>query len=107
MKVTGWTWWENHEYLDLDEAKYAEAYAHVADEMRKQGYKFTGNYHQNGDFGVPIIDDIWLFQVSQRTWGNLMVTAYPDEIDDSDGYGYCQWAWVVPDGQDMVLPEEV
>lgn len=106
MKITGWTWWENPEYEDLPNELYDEAKSCVVEELRKHGYKFTGSYHQNGDFGVPIIDDVWLFQVSQRTWGNLMVTAYPDEIDDSDGYGYTEWAWTVPDGKTMVVPKD-
>lgn len=106
MKVTGWTWWENPEYEDLPNELYDEAKTCVAKELLEHGYKFTGDYHQNGDYGVPIIDNKYLFMTSMRVWGHMMVRAYPDEIDDSDGYGYTEWAWMVPDGQDMVLPEE-
>ena len=34
----------------------------------------------------------------------MMVLAYPDEIDDSDGYGYVKWAWIPPEGEDMEVP---
>ena len=61
----------------------------IAEEIRKCGYKFTGSYHQDGDYGVPIIDDTWLYQCTCREWGGIIADAYPDEIDNSDGYGYC------------------
>ena len=112
MKVTGWTWWDNPEYKDMfpigdntDWDKIDHVEKLVAAEMRANGYKFTGTYHQNGDFGVPIIDDKWLYQCSCRTWGYIMVMAYPEEIDDKDGYGYVQWAWSNPEGQKSVVPE--
>lgn len=114
MKVTGWTWWENPDYKDLSligssppfEDRWDEAKELIAKEIRDRGYKFTGGYHQNGDFGAPIIDNEWLFMASQRAWGHMMVRAYPDEIDDSDGYGYCKWAWIVPEGEEMITPKE-
>lgn len=104
MKVTGWTYWEDDRYEEIPIDKYDEARRIVAREMRERGYKFTGNYHQNGDFGVPVIDEKWLLTMTQRSWGHMMVEAYPDKIDDTDGYGYCKWAWVAP--EEMVIPKE-
>lgn len=113
MKVTGWTWWDNPEYEDMfpigpdrDCDKFEEVGALVVSEMRSNGYKFSGTYHQGGDFGVPIIDGKWLYQCSCRSWGHIMAMAYPDEIDDRDGYGYVKWAWMNPDGQKSVVPYE-
>lgn len=107
MKVTGWTDWENPRYEELSSELYDEAKEVVIFELRKQGYKFTGGYHQLGDSGVPIIDDKYRFECSQRAWGAIMAKAYPEEIDDTDGYGYCTWAWNKPDGVEMVVPGEV
>lgn len=100
MKITGWTWYENPDYKEMfpigetstfaDEFKVRKL---IAEELRKCGYKFTGGYHQNGDFGAPIIDDVWIYQCSCRTWGGIMVMAYPEESDDTDGMGYVEWAW--------------
>lgn len=113
MKVTGWTWWDNPEYKEMfpigdavhswDDVNMVEML--VAEELRKHGYKFTGSYHQEGNYGVPIIDDTWLYQCSCRTWGNIMVMAYPEEIDNSDGYGYTLWAWLPPESQ--IVPNDL
>lgn len=99
MKITGWTDWENRLYEELPYEIYGEAFLIVAKEIRNRGIKFSGIYHQNGDLGVPIIDNKWRFEVSQRSWGHLMFIAYPDEVHDCDG-----WVWMVP--TDMVLPNE-
>lgn len=112
MKVTGWTWYENPDYKDMApvggpfpfEDRWGEVRDLVAKEIRDRGYRFTGDYHQNGDFGAPIIDGEWLFMVSQRSWGHMMVRAYPEEHDPSDSLAYCKWAWTAPG--DMVLPRE-
>lgn len=114
MKVTGWTWYDNPDYKDMApvggpfpfEDCWCEVKEIIAEEIRKHGYKFTGDYHQNGDFGAPIIDNEWLFMTSQRAWGHMMVRAYPEEIDNSDGYGYVKWAWIPPDGEKMVVPND-
>lgn len=105
MKITGWTSWddikyerfypESHEeYLQVEEA--------IASELRNNGYKFTGDYHQNGNFGVPILDNGKIYQCSQRLWGEIMVKAYPNEIDNSDDMGYTVWAWDAQ--EEMKLP---
>lgn len=107
MKVTGWTDWYVSTYEEVPNDLFCEAKEAVIDEMRERGYKFSGVYHQNGEFGTPIIDGQYLFLCSQRTWGDIMAKAYPDEINDSDGRGYVVWAWNKPDGADMVVPGEV
>ena len=111
MKVTGWTWYENPDYKDMSpiggpfpfENRWDDVKDLIIKEIREHGYKFTGDYHQNGDFGAPIIDNEWIYMVSQRSWGHMMVRAYPDKIDNSDGYGYCDWAWTAP--EEMILPK--
>lgn len=113
MKITGWTYWDNPDYKEMfsvDEPCTAMDEFNVkyliSGELRKNGYKFTGGYHQNGEFGVPIIDNKWLYQCSQRVWGGIMAMAYPDEIDDSDGMGYVEWAWdSEPTNLKAVLPK--
>lgn len=110
MKVTGWTYWEDGRYrsgpdYESDDT-YSKAWEVIVKEIRERGYKFSGIYHQGGMTGVPIIDNEWVFIVSQRTWGQIIAEAYPDEIDNSDGYGYTAWAWKIPDGEEMVIPKE-
>lgn len=154
MKVTGWTYFENPKYIDLQEehTKIAckltknipkipdretfskmseeeqektlqnrkvafnaaldneelhninvlrtEAYNAVIKELRENCYHFTGNAHQNEDYGTPIIDDKYILCLSQRSWGALMADAFPNEIDNSEGLGYIKWAWTVPEGEE-------
>lgn len=102
MKVTGWTDWEDPRYMSSDESGldlFGLLRDVVIEEISERGYKFTGEYHQNGDFGVPIIDNKWRFEVTQRSWGGIMKAAYPDEVSD-----YIEWAWTPPDGEEMIIP---
>ena len=56
---------------------------------------YDGYYSVEG-IGVPIFDNGMVYQCTQRNWGGIMVMAYPEEIDDSDGMGYTTWAWISP-----------
>lgn len=110
MKVTGWTSWEDSRYKEFvghTVAAEAEVEHIIAEELRRYGYKFSGNYHQNGEYGVPVLDNEYKYCVSQRRWGGIMVKAYPDEIDDKDGYGYVEWAWMSPRDDREVVPKKV
>lgn len=154
MKVTGWTYWGDPNYIDLNnehariayeltkdvptipnretfstmseeeqakslqerliafdsaldndelrnvDALITEAYKTVIKEVRANGYHFTGNDHQNADWGVPVLDNKYKLCVGQRSWGRIIADAFPDEIDDSEGYGYIKWAWIIPEGEE-------
>ena len=109
MKIIGWTWWGNPDYEKVHESEmtyddFKKRRDAVAAELKKMNYKFTGGYHQNGDYGVPIFDDGVVLQCSQREWGGIMAKAYPEEIDNSDGMGYCVWAWISPDHKPLQIP---
>lgn len=111
MKIIGWTEWDDPNYKEMfpiGEIHSSDAVDSVrkiiAEELKNKGYKFTGTYHQNGDYGVPVFDTGEVFQCSQRMWGGIMAEAYPES--DSDGYGYLRWAWTLPDTENMVIPKE-
>ena len=113
MKIVGWTYYENPQYEEMFPIgnsctieQIEEVKDIIAKELRDKGYKFNGYYHQDGDYGVPIFDNGMTFTCTFRTWGGIMARAYPDEIDNSDGYGYLVWAWTIPDGQEIVVPCE-
>ena len=74
----------------------------IVDEIRKRGYKFSGFYHQGGEFGRPVINDRYVVLYSQRGWGGIMAEAL--NLDNSDGLAYCDWAWENPHGEHAVLP---
>ncbi len=71
----------------------------VVEAVRKGNYHFTGEYHQAGDYGCPVINGEFIYCASMREWGSIMADAYPDEdysLQDGDGrtgYRYCKWAW--------------
>lgn len=111
MQVTGWTDWENPNYEAWDDCpsrrtveEYNEAFQTIAAELRAKGYMFSGYYHQGGDFGVPLIDGM-RFEVTYRRWGGIMALAYPDKIDNSEGFGYLDWAWSPKEEQ--IVPTKV
>lgn len=113
MKIIGWTNYDNPQYKEMfpiggsyTKDEIDEVRNVIAEELRDRGYRFTGSYHQNGDYGVPIFDNGMIFTCSQRMWGGIMAMAYPDEIDNSDGLGYCDWAWIQPNNQKVVVPCE-
>jgi len=108
MKITGWTHWQN-DYEDIfdsvdtfTEEFKCKIYNLVAQELKKNGYKFTGTHHQKCETGSPIIDGKYTLRCSRRGWGEIMRMAY--DIPNEDGLGYCVWAWSVPEGEIPVLP---
>jgi hypothetical protein len=105
MKVTRWTYWNNDKYLTIDDMtneEFEEAGKAVAEALREKGYKFNGPYHQNGDYGCPVLDNKYVYCVSMRTWGRIMQEAY--NIPNDDGLGYVIWAWGKPNNEHEVYP---
>lgn len=105
MKVTRWIDWQSDKYIDDNElslGEYEEARQAVINNIKEKGYKLCGQYHQNGDYGCPVIDDKYIFRVSMRCWGRIMAEAL--DLPDKDGMGYCEWAWSPPAGENQILP---
>lgn len=90
-KVIGWTNYDNEKYpcFDGSNDEYAAAYSAVVDEIREKGYRFSGDYHQWGESGSPVLNDGTLFILSMRGWGALMSEAV--EPDNSDSMAYMNW----------------
>ena len=62
--------------------------------IRKNGYAFGGDSHQNKEGCCPVLNDGTKVRYSMRGWGSIMASAL--DIDDSDGYAYMEWymdAW--------------
>jgi hypothetical protein len=61
----------------------------VAFVCKTKGIRFNGYYHQNGDYGTPLIKTkygIFKWTCSFRFWGGVMVQA-------NQGEDYKDWAW--------------
>lgn len=92
MKVIGWTEWLDRYDWECTKEEFEEAWNAVVKELKEKGYHFDGSYHQNGDFGVPVLDNGERFQVCMRYWGGVMADAFPEEFDDPDNsYNYVRW----------------
>lgn len=102
MKIIGWTWYGNPEYkemfpiglevnpnCDWDREEVKQV---IAEELRRCGYRITGDYHQNGDYGVPIFDNNMVATFTFGEWGGIMYKAYPEE-DYPKGMEATKWAW--------------
>ena len=108
MKVIKWTTWDDKHGDDIESKEELDAMADaVVEELRKAKYHFDGYYHQNGDHGVPVLDNGKYFQASQRAWGEVMAMAYPEEFDNPEApYNYIIWylgdrdLYVFPGGND-------
>lgn len=98
MKVTGWTSWDNKQKAkrEIPNSKFDEAKLTVIEALREGNYHFTGFMHQSDANCVPIIDDTYRFQVSQRTWGEIMYLAFPKEDYSKyeQNFEYAKWAWI-------------
>ena len=105
MKVVRWAEWSyenDFDYSDIEEVSKV-----VAAELRNKGYHFDGSYHQNGDYGVPVLDDGRHVQVTQRTWGGIMAMAYPEEFDNPDDpYNYVVWYLGPTEKDKYIFPKD-
>ncbi len=101
-KVTEWTSWSDAESLPGSRPgaiPFSCAFDAVVREMKEKGYLFSGNYHQNGKTGVPVINGRFPFMVSMRVWGEVMVKV----TGDPSLGAYVKWVYSAPGGEE-VLP---
>lgn len=91
MKITAWTSYEKakQKYIDPNEIKeltdiYNQMQDTVIKHCKEKEIRFSGDYHQYGEYGIPIIDDKYILFCTSREWGWIMAQA--DENNDSMGY---------------------
>ena len=89
-KVIGWTDWDGDDY-PVNKGSVAADLA-VIECIRKNGYAFGGDSHQNKEGCCPVLNDGTKVRYSMRGWGSIMASAL--DIDDSDGYAYMEWYMV-------------
>lgn len=79
-------------FLDEEKAKEYSKILHEIEECvinhcKEKGIRFSADYHQCGEFGIPIIDNKYMYMTFARTWGYVMAVADNDESD----YGYLKY----------------
>lgn len=91
-KVIGWTDWDGDDY-PVNKGSVAADLA-VIECIRKNGYAFGGDSHQNKKVCCPVLNGGTKMRYSMRGWGSIMASAF--DIDDPKGYAYMEWhmdAW--------------
>ena len=91
-KVIGWKDWGGNDY-PVNKGSVAADLA-VIECIRKNGYAFGGDSHQNREGCCPVLNDGTKVRYSMRGWGSIMASAL--NIDDPEGYAYMEWymdAW--------------
>jgi hypothetical protein len=53
----------------------------IIEHCKNTGIRFSADYHQYGNFGIPIIDDTYMYMGFMRTWGWIMAMANGDESE--------------------------
>ena len=77
LKVVGWTSFDskypskNYSMEELDNVVSV-----ILDEIATNNYIFSGEEHQYGLTGVPVLSDGTCFRCSMRCWGSLMAPVY-------------------------------
>lgn len=54
----------------------------VIEYCKEKGIRFSADYHQYGEYGVPIVDNKYMYYTFARTWGWIMAMADDDKSDD-------------------------
>ncbi len=107
MKVVKWQRWS----MDLDDFSNSGGPEHeeaLVDLIVRRGYAFSGQYHQGGEFGVPVFSDGKILQCSMRYWGGIMARAWnirekAQKYDYMDFYiqsTFCMEKEKVPNGNE-------
>lgn len=94
MRIIKWDKMDETQYpkmCDIENIQMAKDL--IIKELREKGYHFSGEYHQNGEYGAPVFDNGEQYHTTLREWGAIMAEAYPDEVDNSNQEGYRVWAW--------------
>lgn len=83
MEITGFTHWDNKKYEDYfdrvrnDEVESLENPEQIVTEyFVKNKIYVSPTEHQHSKWGVPIIDNKYLYQVSLRYWGGVMANVW-------------------------------
>ena len=71
---------------DEVEQAWREAENVVKECIRRNGFKFSGQYHQYGEYGMPMFDDGSVLFCSWRHWGSIMVEAWDPDGDKGLDY---------------------
>lgn len=87
LKIVGWGSYDS-KYPNLNFEEYPQNLVNylVIEEIKKNGYSFSGQDHQNHFFGAPIFSNGTMLRCSMRTWGILMAVSHGDVVNGQPNY---------------------
>lgn len=102
-------WVSYNKELDEDDRTWSpDCHDAILNHIIEHKYCFDGQYHQYGEFGVPIVefDDGTVSPsiYTQRAWGNLMADAW-NHIENTDKYDYIDFYYGIPENLTENYPE--
>jgi hypothetical protein len=108
MKVVKMIDWEDAEkYPECKEQNNFKGFWNCVKKfLADNNIKFNGSWHQNWEYGVPLIEydgKLYAFTVSMRRWGLMMVEAF--DPTNKDPLAYVGWAFSIPDGEGITVDE--
>ncbi|MBQ7712943.1 MAG: hypothetical protein IJT69_03910 [Clostridia bacterium] len=117
-EVIGWTNCFDDRFPifeDVTEEDFKAGWTAVVEEVRRKGYRFGGDSHQNRDCGTPVLNSGEALRCSEREWGWIMADAWlpvSDEFPYGEDFRYMLWYMddfyeeLRPEGmRDIVLPK--
>lgn len=99
MKVVKWVPWKG----GMKENKTQEAEEAIIEEIRANGYAFSGWSHQNEPTGVPMFEDGTVGTYSLRGWGDIMARAW-GILDEENKPNYMAFYMHTPEGFTKKMP---
>ena len=75
LRIVGWTSFDS-DYTTrmITNEELLEQLSLIKEEIAKNGYRFSGEEHQNSLTGVPVFSDGTCFRASMRSWGMIMAS---------------------------------
>lgn len=74
--------WLNENKVKEYESILSEMLDCLIKHCKEKGIRFSADYHQYGDYGVPIVDNKYMYFTFARTWGWIMAMADDDKSDN-------------------------
>ncbi|MBQ7761467.1 MAG: hypothetical protein IJ400_05360 [Clostridia bacterium] len=101
VRVVGWTHYGDSRF-ENDGITYAEMEA-IVDDIKENGYMFTGMHHQGCKYCVPVLNDGKKRVFSERGFGKIMARGH--DVFTSGGYVDYAFNWGYSD-EELKMPGE-
>jgi hypothetical protein len=105
VKMIGWEDSKNYPQCD-EQNNYKYFWDCVKEFLVEKNIKFNGYWHQGWKYGTPLVEyegNLFAFAMSMRRWGRIMADAF--DPDNKDPLAYVDWAFSIPDGEDITVDE--